>query len=208
MIPVPSGTVTWWFNSRNTKLVIVFLGQHHLTDFYLAGPRGVLGGFSSEFLSTFLELDEAAVATVLSSQTTEGRIVRVGPEVNMPLPNILDRHGLVFNPFDAAVLGGRDDLFLNSSNLLLFKELGCGASIIRLGSGCTFPPAYACATKFQMIFVFSGSGHVEVVGPNGDSIIDAAVETGHLFLVPNTGVLSATAGDNGLRWLSIVDTPT
>lgn len=207
LVAVPSGTVTWWFNPRATDLTVVFLGRQHFTDFCFAGPSGVIGGFSSEVLSTFLGLDEAAVATVLSSQTTQGRIVRVGPEVNMPPPNILDRQRFVFNPFRAAVQGDGDASFLDSSNLLLLKDAGCGALIVRLASGCKLPPTYACATKFQLIFIFSGSGHVEVVGPNGSSIIDAAVETGHLFLVPKTGVLSATAGDNGLRWISIIDTP-
>ncbi|KAF3497176.1 hypothetical protein DY000_02055136 [Brassica cretica] len=129
----------------------------------------------------------------------------------MPQPNIINRDSLVFNSF-TAVLGEGDSsgdaFFLNSTNLPLLNEVGWGASIIQLGSGCIYPPTYACATKFQIILVFSGSGNVEVVGPNGDSIINAAVEKGHLFIVPDTSVLSATAGHIGLSWLSIFNSPT
>ncbi|KAF2620860.1 hypothetical protein F2Q68_00040754 [Brassica cretica] len=44
-IAVPSGVVTWWFNDSSTDLTIVFFGQQRLTNFYLAGPRGVFNGF-------------------------------------------------------------------------------------------------------------------------------------------------------------------
>ena len=44
-IAVPSEVVTWWFNDSDTDLTIVFFGQQHLTNFYLAGPRGVFNGF-------------------------------------------------------------------------------------------------------------------------------------------------------------------
>ncbi|XP_013604564.1 PREDICTED: legumin A-like [Brassica oleracea var. oleracea] len=211
VIAVPSGVVTWWFNDNSdTHLAIVFLGQQRLVNFYLAGPRGVFKGFSAEVVCTSLQLGEA-VAALLDSQTTHGGIVKLGPELNMPQPNIINRDGLVFNSF-TAVLGEGDSsgdaFFLNSTNLPLLNEVGWGASIIQLGSGCIYPPTYACATKFQIILVFSGSGNVEVVGPNGDSIINAAVEKGHLFIVPDTSVLSATAGHIGLSWLSIFNSPT
>nr|VDD53898.1 unnamed protein product [Brassica oleracea] len=78
-IALPFGVVTWWFNSEETDLVILFLGETHkahkpgqFTDIYLTGSNGIFTG-----------------------------IVKLEAGFKMPQPKMEDRDGFVLNCLEA-----------------------------------------------------------------------------------------------------------
>ncbi|KAF2568849.1 hypothetical protein F2Q68_00025076 [Brassica cretica] len=93
-IALPFGVVTWWFNSEEADLEILFLGETHkahragqFTDFYLTGSNGIFTGFSTEFVGRAWDLDETTVKTLVGSQTGEG-IVKLDADFKMPQPKV------------------------------------------------------------------------------------------------------------------------
>ncbi|CAJ1938301.1 unnamed protein product [Sphenostylis stenocarpa] len=68
VIPVPIGSVSWWFNNGDSDLIIIFLGETskalipaEISYFFLTGVQGVIGGFSTELTSKIYGLDKDGV---------------------------------------------------------------------------------------------------------------------------------------------------
>ncbi|KAM2068164.1 hypothetical protein ACFX1T_044402 [Malus domestica] len=79
VIPVPIGTVSWWFNNgdrSDQELVVVFLGETagaqipgQFSYFFIAGTLSLLAGFSTEFVSKFFNITEDEADDITKSQT-------------------------------------------------------------------------------------------------------------------------------------------
>lgn len=55
----------------------------------------------------------------------------------------------------------------------------------------------------SIIYVTRGDAQVQVVGHNGQSIMDQRVSQGEMFVVPQYFASAAKAGTNGFEWVSI-----
>nr|VDD47098.1 unnamed protein product [Brassica oleracea] len=159
-IALPFGVVTWWFNSEEADLEILFLGETHkahkagqFTDFYLAGSNGIFTGFSTEFVGRAWDLDETTVKTLVGSQTGEG-IVKLDADFKMPQPKVEDRDGFVINcleaPLDVDIKDGGRVVVLNTKNLPLVGEVGFGADLFLIDGHSMCSPGFSCDSALQV----------------------------------------------------------
>ncbi|CAN7134281.1 unnamed protein product [Brassica rapa subsp. narinosa] len=213
-IAIPEGMASWWFNSSRRNLIILFLrhtdkGQC-FKDFHLAGDRGVFNGFCRDLLSRALDLDGGDVTTFVRSQTTNGVILKMADDFNVPVFDETNRNGVVTNliGFVPSVrdAGGAVIVLNSTTDLPLLQEMGCGVSVVCLHPRATYSLTYSRGSTFQIIYISSGGGQFQVVGASGEDLLNTTVEAQQLFLVPASSVISASAGSHGLAWLSMVDT--
>ncbi|KAH0863971.1 hypothetical protein HID58_081182 [Brassica napus] len=213
-IAIPEGIVSWWFNSSPRNFVILFIrhtdkGQC-FKDFHLAGGRGVFGGFRRDLLSRALDLDGGDATTFVRSQTTNGVILKIADDFNVPVFDETNRNDVVTNLIGLVPsvqdAGGAVFVLNSTTDLPLLKEMGCGVSVVCLDQRATYSPTYSRGSTFQIIYISSGGGQFQVVGASGENLLNTTVEAQQLFLVPGSSVISASAGSSGLAWLSMVDT--
>ncbi|KAK6156975.1 hypothetical protein DH2020_011223 [Rehmannia glutinosa] len=119
-IPVAMGSISWWFNGGDCVLTIIFLGESsqsynpgQFDYFFLTGALGVLGGFSTEFISKIYNFNEPDSKKLAKSQS-EALIIKLGPEINMP-----------------------------ADNFPLLDKIGLSANLVRLGPNSVLDPAYS-----------------------------------------------------------------
>ncbi|CAN6908529.1 unnamed protein product [Brassica oleracea] len=216
-IALPFGVVTWWFNSEEADLEILFLGETHkahqagqFTDFYLTGSNGIFTGFSTEFVGRAWDLDETTVKTLVGSQTGKG-IVKLGEDFKMPEPKVEDRDGFVINcleaPLDVDIKDGGRVVVLNTKNLPLVGEVGFGADLVQIDGHSMCSPGFSCDSALQVTYIVGGSGRVQVVGADGKRVLETHITAGSLFIVPRFFVVSKIADPEGMSWFSIVTTP-
>ncbi|CAF2116289.1 hypothetical protein Bca4012_097106 [Brassica carinata] len=216
-IALPFGVVTWWFNSEEADLEILFLGETHkahkagqFTDFYLTGSNGIFTGFSTEFVGRAWDLDETTVKTLVGSQTGKG-IVKLGEDFKMPEPKVVDRDGFVINcleaPLDVDIKDGGRVVVLNTKNLPLVGEVGFGADLVQIDGHSMCSPGFSCDSALQVTYIVGGSGRVQVVGADGKRVLETHITAGSLFIVPRFFVVSKIADPEGMSWFSIVTTP-
>ncbi|XP_056861963.1 glutelin type-B 5-like [Raphanus sativus] len=216
-IALPFGVVTWWFNSGDSELVILFLGETHkahkrgeFTDFYLTGSNGIFTGFTPEFVGRAWDLDEGTVKKLVGSQTGKG-IVKLDAGVKMPQPRDGDREGFVLNcleaPLDVDIKDGGRVVVLNTKNLPLVGEVGFGADLVRIDAHSMCSPGFSCDSALQVTYIVAGSGRVQVVGADGKRVLETHIKAGSLFIVPRFFVVSKIADPEGMSWFSIVTTP-
>ncbi|CAN1847030.1 Glutelin type-D 1 [Linum perenne] len=209
-IALPFGTVTWWYNKEDIKLVILFLGDtskaHNagsFTDFFLTGSNGIFTGFSNEFVSRAWDLDHNDVNTLVRSQTGRGP-VKLDGTIKFPDPVKEHRDRLVYNceeaPLDVDLKNGGRVVVLNTKNLPLVAEIGLGADLVQIDGG-------AIDSALQVTYIVSGSGRIQVVGAEGERVLDTTIEAGQLFIVPRLFVVSKIGDHEGMSWFSIVTTP-
>ncbi|CAN6981357.1 unnamed protein product, partial [Brassica rapa subsp. trilocularis] len=216
-IALPFGVVTWWFNSEEADLEILFLGETHkahkagqFTDFYLTGSNGIFTGFSTEFVGRAWDLDETTAKTLVGSQTGKG-IVKLGEDFKMPQPKVEDRDGFVINcleaPLDVDIKDGGRVVVLNTKNLPLVGEVGFGADLVQIDGHSMCSPGFSCDSALQVTYIVGGSGRVQVVGADGKRVLETHITAGSLFIVPRFFVVSKIADPEGMSWFSIVTTP-
>ncbi|WZZ11485.1 hypothetical protein YC2023_097406 [Brassica napus] len=216
-IALPFGVVTWWFNSEETELVILFLGETHkahkagqFTDFYLTGSNGIFTGFSTEFVGRAWDLEESVVKTLVGSQTGKG-IVKLEAGFKMPQPKVEDRDGFVLNcleaPLDVDIKDGGRVVVLNTKNLPLVGQVGFGADLVQIDGHSMCSPGFSCDSALQVTYIVAGSGRVQVVGADGKRVLETHITAGSLFIVPRFFVVSKIADPEGMSWFSIVTTP-
>ncbi|KAF3584257.1 hypothetical protein F2Q69_00032221, partial [Brassica cretica] len=216
-IALPFEVVTWWFNSEEADLEILFLGETHkahkagqFTDFYLTGSNGIFTGFSTEFVGRAWDLDETTVKTLVGSQTGKG-IVKLDADFKMPQPKVEDRDGFVINcleaPLDVDIKDGGRVVVLNTKNLPLVGEVGFGADLVLIDGHSMCSPGFSCDSALQVTYIVGGSGRVQVVGADGKRVLETHITAGSLFIVPRFFVVSKIADTEGMSWFSIVTTP-
>ncbi|KQK11820.1 glutelin type-B 2 [Brachypodium distachyon] len=220
-LALPFGVVTWWHNaamdSSSTVLVVLFLGDTakahkpgQFTDFQLAGSTGIFTGFSTEFVARAWDLPEPAAASIVSTQPSSG-ITKLSPAHKMPSPDPAHRAGMVLNcleaPLDVDIPAGGRVVVLNTANLPLVKEVGLGADLVRIDAGSMCSPGFSCDSAYQVTYIVSGGGRVQVVGIDGKRVLETRAEAGCLFIVPRFFVVSKIADPTGMSWFSIITTP-
>ncbi|KAK9940368.1 hypothetical protein M0R45_017034 [Rubus argutus] len=215
-IALPFGVITWWHNKEDTEFVVLFLGdtktahkRGQFTDFYLNGSNGIFTGFSTEFVGRAWDLEESVVKTLVGKQTGKGIVKLDG--ANLPEPNKEHRDGMALNceeaPLDVEIKGGGRVVLLNTKNLPLVGEVGCGADLVRLDGSAMCSPGFSCDSALQVTYIVRGSGRVQVVGVDGKRVLETTIKAGNLFIVPRFFVVSKIADPEGLEWFSIITTP-
>ncbi|KAL3620861.1 hypothetical protein CASFOL_035773 [Castilleja foliolosa] len=209
-IPVPMGSLSWWFNNGDSNMTIIFLGESKLSYnpgqfdyFFLTGALGVLGGFSNEFISKIYNINKPD-STKLAKSRTEPLIVKIGQEVNMPGQPNCNVNEFVFN---LKKLGGGSPgvacAEVTGDNFGLLDQIGLSASLVRAGPNSVVDPSYSTDGSHRIVYVLKGSGRVQIVGLNGTQVLDADVEQGQLFVVPKFFAVALLAGEHGLDLYSV-----
>ncbi|XP_038696923.1 11S globulin seed storage protein 2-like [Tripterygium wilfordii] len=215
VIPVPVGSVSWWYNNGDSEWVIVFLGETsnaylpgEFTYFLLSGALGVFRGFSTEFSSRAYNLNHNDADKLTNSQTGV-LIVKLDPNKTMPKPG---KAGLdTVRDIDSA----RPDVTVSKAGSMItltpakFRALqptGLSVNSTRLDGNAMRSPFYLADGSVQVIYVVKGSGMLQMVGLNGEQALDAKIEAGQLVVVPKFFTVSMIAGDEGLDWFSVTTT--
>ncbi|MED6219041.1 hypothetical protein PIB30_032294 [Stylosanthes scabra] len=219
VIPVPIGSVSWWFNNGDSEdVIIVYLGETskaiipgQINYFFLSGFGGILGGFSSHLTTKSYNLNKDDTKTLTTSQTG-GVIIKVEKEKgqNMPQPQLdltkkLVHHIDASKP-DYSVIKGGSVTTLTEKEFPFVGEVGLSVIRVKFEANAIKTPSHLINPVAQLIYIARGSGKVEIVGLNGQSVLNTQVEAGQLLLVPQFFVASQIAGDQGLETFSIVST--
>lgn len=218
IIPVPIGSVSWWFNDGDSDLIIVFLGETskahvpgEFTYFFLTGVQGLLGSFSPELISKIYHLNNDEVNKLTKSQTGV-LLVKLPKDQPMPKPQKDQTKELVYNidvatPQIEAKNGGLVTT-LTEKDFPFIGDVGLSVIRVKLEPNATKAPSYLVNPVVQLIYIAKGSGKIEIVGLNGKRVLDTQVKAGHLLVVPQFFVVAETAGEEGLESYSIVTSTT
>ncbi|KAL2935314.1 Glycinin G3 [Bienertia sinuspersici] len=215
-IYVENGVVSWWFNAGNDDLQIVFLGETHnannpgeFTYGLIAGAIGILKGFSPKIISKAFEMSEEQVNDLTNNQK-QPLITTIGEEKTMPKPS-KDKH--ITSNFDNIkpdihVENGGSLTSLTSENYSALEGVQqLSGKLLKLDPNAMFGPSYyARESGIELIYVTKGSGWVQIVGINGQMVLDTKLEAGQLFAVPKFYVVAIGAGEEGIECFSIITT--
>ncbi|OMO96505.1 Cupin 1 [Corchorus olitorius] len=223
-IALPFGVITWWYNKEDTKLVVLFLGDTskghkagQFTDFFLTGTNGIFNGFTTEFVKRAWDVDDETVKALVGNQTGND-IVKLDANVKMPEPKSEHRVGMALNreeaPLDTDIKDAGNVVVLNTKNLPLVGQVGLGvgqvglgADLVRLEGNAMCSPGFSCDSALQVTYIVKGSGRLQVVGVDGERVLETIVKADNLLIVPRFFVVSKIADPDGLSWFSIITTP-
>ncbi|KAF6148845.1 hypothetical protein GIB67_014216 [Kingdonia uniflora] len=110
-------------------------------------------------------------------------------------------------PLDVDIKNGGRVVVLNTQNLPLVGVVGLGADLVRLDGSAMCSPGFSCDSAYQVTYVVSGSGRVQVVGVDGHCVLETTLKAGNLFIVPRFFVVSKITYSEGMEWFSIISTP-
>ncbi|KAM2690973.1 hypothetical protein EV1_044072 [Malus domestica] len=194
VIPVPIGTVSWWFNNGDRfdqELVVVFLGE-------TAGAQ--IPGFSTEFVSKFFNITEDEADDITKSQTGV-LIIKLGQDekTKMPLPNQKLTHTHVHK-----ITSSKTTATWTEKEFPPLKQAGLSANLTKLEADAISSPIYTPDSTVQVIYVVRGSGRIQIVGVNGQRLLDAEVTAGQLLVVPKFYMVAKLAGQNGLECFAVM----
>ncbi|CAL0329915.1 unnamed protein product [Lupinus luteus] len=213
VIPVPIGSVSWWFNEGDSDLVIIFLGETskalipgQFSYFFLTGIQGLVGNFSPDLTRKIYNLNKDELNKLTKSQTGV-LIIKLEKNQTIPKP---DSIGFVFNidsshP-DSVVKNGGLVKTLSEKGFPFIGEVGLSVIRVKLEPGAIRAPSYLASPVVQLIYIARGSGKIEIVGLNGELVLDTQIEAGQLIVVPQFYVAAQVAGVAGLESYSIVTT--
>ncbi|KAK2638588.1 hypothetical protein Ddye_026383 [Dipteronia dyeriana] len=220
VIGVPFGSVSWWYNHGNSDCVIAFLGETskayvpgEFTYFLLTGPLGILGGFSTEFTSKALHINQSEANTLAKSQTGV-LIVKLDPEDRNKIPqphqniNIVNKYVqniLHYSP-DIHVDRAGEATSFTEKNFPILEEIGVSCSLVKLETDAMLSPLYTCVSSVQIFYVFKGTAKIEIVGMNGNLVLDNKVVAGQVVVVPRFFTIGVVAQDQGMECFSITTT--
>ncbi|KAK7247310.1 hypothetical protein RIF29_42191 [Crotalaria pallida] len=216
ILPIPLGSVSWWFNDGDSDLTIVFLGETskavipgEISYFFLVGPQGLVGGFSPELTSKAYNLNKEEVNKLTKSQT-QPLMVKVSKDQPIPKPQIDHTKELVFNlngtQTHNVVINGTLITTLTEATFPFIGEVGLSVIRVKLEPNAIKAPTYPANSEVQLIYIAKGSGKIEIVGLNGERVLDSEVKDGQLIVVPQFYVVAQIAGEEGLESYSIVTT--
>ncbi|KAJ4717112.1 Glutelin type-A 2 [Melia azedarach] len=176
VIPVPLGSVSWWYNHGNSDVIIVFLGETsnayvpgEFTYFFLTGALGMLGGFSTEFIGKAFNYSCKKPDWCLACQVERACIATS----------------------------------LTGTNFPFLEEAGLSCSLVKLEPNAVHSPQYTTVNMVQVFYVVKGSGKVQIVGLNSKLVLDTNVVAGQLLVVPRFFVAAIVADGEGIECFSI-----
>ncbi|KAG6793864.1 hypothetical protein NC652_004142 [Populus alba x Populus x berolinensis] len=216
VIPVPPGALSWWYNNgdHSEEVVVVFLGETskahipgEFTYFFLSGGQGIMGGFSTEFISRAYKMNEEEADKLAKSQTGI-LLIKLEPGIRMPHPNMEIGEKMVYN-IDAAlpdvdVRGGGVFKALTAAGFPFLEEAGLSVNRVKLEANAMYSPSYTADGTFQVFYVARGTGRVQVVGIGGKRVLDTKIQAGQLLVVPRFFAVAQIADSEGMEFVSIL----
>ncbi|XP_051132456.1 uncharacterized protein LOC127252348 [Andrographis paniculata] len=208
-IPVPMGTISWWFNAGDGAAVLVFLGESSrsytagMFDYYfLAGAIGVLRGFSTDFVAKMYGLSPPDAEKVAGGQPYP-LLVKLAGDERLPRESSCDVGEHAFN-LEGGIDQGRPRVEITGEKFGLLDEVGLSAALVRAAAGrFAAEPSYSTAATYRMIYVVRGGGRVQIVGLNGAAALDAAALEDEMFVVPPFFAVAILAGEDGIELFSV-----
>lgn len=201
-IPVPIGTISWWFNDDDSDLVIIFLGETKQSQtpgmfnyFFLTGTLGLLQGFSSEFVGKIYGIDEKDKVQKLVESQTNALLLKL--EDNIKMPNKSNCNHEMIKSYVANHIR-----VINAENFPLLEQVGLSGIYERLEAKSVFGPK-SCFNGDTIVYVTKGSGRVQIVGFNSSLALDADAKEGELFVVPKFFVVAIVASEEGMDFFSV-----
>uniref|UniRef100_A0A5B7A9Q1 Putative glutelin type-A 3 n=1 Tax=Davidia involucrata TaxID=16924 RepID=A0A5B7A9Q1_DAVIN len=214
-IPVPVGAVSWWFNGGDSDVVILFLGETFkaytpasFTYFVMTGTLGMLGGFSTEFISRACNLSENEAIKLVKSQT--GALIVKLSKIDMPRQcnGTSTTDGLIFNLDNAlpdiSVKNAGLLTSLTAAKLPLLEQVGLSASLVKLDANAMCSPMYTAHSEVQLTYIVKGSGRIQIVGISGERVLDTEVQAGQVFVVPKFFVVATIADAEGMEFFCVI----
>ncbi|PON43509.1 11-S seed storage protein [Trema orientale] len=215
IVPVPLGSLSWWFNEGDSNLEVVFLGKTtdahtpgEFTYFLQTGRQGIVASFSNDFVGRAFGLKKDEADKLANSQ--DGALIIVLPEgKTLPKPHQSDITKEIVYNIDAALPDHRVKnsgfwTTVTQTKFPFLGKVGLSASHVELGANSMSSPIYTTDSTVQIIYVVKGSGQIQIVGINGKRVLDTQVKVGHLVVVPRFFVVAAVAGEEGLECLSVI----
>ncbi|KAK9116672.1 hypothetical protein Sjap_015619 [Stephania japonica] len=223
IIPVPLGSISWWFNdseSTDDDFTIIFLGgtskalhPGDFTYFIFSGTLGIFNGFSPNIVAKCLGLDNEEEAKELVRSQTGAMILKLSIKQAQNMPSVDKDENMItiFNTEtsrpDVKVERGGEALVVTSEQVPLLEKVGLSGVVVRVHERALCLPEFCANPALQLTYVVRGSGTVEIVGANGESVLKTRVEEGQLIVVPRFFVVSKLAGEEGLECFTIITTP-
>ncbi|GFY99316.1 RmlC-like cupins superfamily protein [Actinidia rufa] len=154
-VALPFGVIMWWYNKKDTDLVVLFLGDTSkahksgsFIDFFLTDSNGIFTGFSTKHRNGMaLNCEEA--------------------------------------PLDVDIKRGGRVVVLSTKNLPLASDVGLGADLVRLDDNAICSLGFSCDSALLVTYIVRGSGRVQVVGVDGKHVLEMTIKGGDLFIVPS-----------------------
>ncbi|KAL3515626.1 hypothetical protein ACH5RR_022528 [Cinchona calisaya] len=215
-IAVPLGSVSWYYGGGPTSdLVIIFLGETSQSYtpgifdyFFLAGTNGILGGFSNDIISKTYNFTSTEANSLTKSQTGT-YIVKLRNGQNLPNPSNISSAKIVSYNLENAkpdlqVNNGGSLTTATAQNFPILDKIGLSAGLINLYNDSLLTPQFTVDSSNQLIYVTNGSGRVQIVGLNGQNVLDANAQKGQLFIVPKFFIAAKLAGEGGLKYINVV----
>ncbi|KAL7157296.1 hypothetical protein ABFS83_02G068100 [Erythranthe nasuta] len=211
-IPVAAGTISWWFNGGDSDVTLIFLGKGsqsynpgQFNYFFLTGAVGLMGGFSTEFISKIYNFNESDLQKLPKSQVNPF-IIKLGPEINMPSESNFNIGGYVFN-FEDEFFSKANRIEMTADNFTVLDKIGLSAGMVKIERNTIVNPSYSTDSAQRIFYVTKGSGRVQIVGLNGTQSLDAVLEEGQIFVVPLFFVVTQLAGEKGLEFFCVSTSP-
>lgn len=218
VIPVSSGSTSWWYNHGDSDVIIAFLGETakayvpgQFTYFFLTGARGILGGFSAEVISRAYNINEKE-ANILAKSQTGVLIVKLSPEEGKSIPrpdqNIASKwvkNNTKHLP-DVDVEKAGTIISFTGKTFPFLDEIGLSCSILKLEPDAMLSPMFTSDFSVQVFYVARGSGKVQIVGLNSKLVLDNKIVAGQLLVVPRFFTVAIIAEGEGMECFSIQTT--
>lgn len=213
ILPVPTGGVSWWFNSGDSDLVILFIGDTsngyvpgEFTYFFLTGTQGIFSAFTPELMTGALCMEQQQASAILDNQNGT-LIIKLPPQeakniTHLQISSCVDKFvkKMVSSSCCKRVL-------LTGAEFDFLEKVGLSCSLIKLEADELLSPSYTANSKaVQVFYVVAGKGKVEIVGMNGKLVLDTEVEAGKLLVVPTFFTVAMIAGQQGMELFSVLTT--
>ncbi|KAL7157297.1 hypothetical protein ABFS83_02G068200 [Erythranthe nasuta] len=218
-ILVPAGTISWWFNGGDSDATVIFLGKSGQSSHYNPGQFNN----STEFITkiyglNFNEAQHDPKKPAKSQTNALTLIIKLGPEIKMPSQSNCNIGEYVTNLENKIYFNAKNTLVDGSNNngvvrakmtagkFRLLDKSGVSASLVKLEYDSVISPSSPYDTDYsthRVFYVTKGSGRFRVVDFSGARLLDATLEEGQLFVVPNLFGVAQLADENGLQFFCV-----
>ncbi|KAJ9538110.1 hypothetical protein OSB04_030843 [Centaurea solstitialis] len=215
VLPLPRGSISWWFNGGDTDLTVIFLGDTakaqvtgEMGYFFLAGALGFLRGFGSDVVAKLFDLSNKEAEQLISSQPG-ALIVKLGNGTEFPSPSEGVK-GKVYAAIDTpaadvVVKGGGIINSVTETEFPVLVGMGLSARFVRLEGKAMLAPSYVADGTGRVIYVAKGSGRIRVVGNEGKPSFDGDVAEGELMVLPQFLAAAVIADEGGMELFSVIN---
>ncbi|XP_065863163.1 legumin type B-like [Euphorbia lathyris] len=179
------------------NLVLFFILQFHFSTMCSVSAM--------VFISRAYNLNQEDANKIATSQTGS-LIIKLDSGIFMPNPDYDFVEKMVYS-----IEGAEADVKVENGGVLktlrinshLLGEAGLSVWYVKLDENAMFSPSYTANGDERLFYVVKGTGEVQIVGINGNQVLDAKLEAAHLFLVPRFFSVALIATNGTLEFLSI-----